>query len=379
MQDFLHSDFIKFIYAFGIGQAILLSVLLIKKKINVVSNRFLSAIFILCGIELISGVYYLGGYFENYPGFIGLTNGFAYLFGPMIYFYVYFLKPENKFNFRKIGIHFIPFVTAFLFYIIPVLDANNTEKLKFAEQLFAFNTPTKVLGFLAPFHSILYVVITLLEIRKIVANLKNNFSNVEFANLYWLKYFFLGVLFQAAVVVILHVFEDSFSFDIKYIMLLSIAVFMILAGYISLKQPEVKSFILKNDDNSPAKKEYKKTALKDEQIDELIEKVKTALEVDKLYLNPKLSLKELSDRTGISTHNLTELINTQMNLSFYDLINNYRIEEIKKLIEDDTEKKYSLLAMAYEAGFSSKTSFNTIFKKIVMMTPSEYRSKILNK
>jgi len=379
MQDFLNSDFIKFIYVFGIGQAILLFVLLARKRINVISNRFLSAIFILCGIELISGIYYLGKYFENFPEFIGLTNGFAYLFGPLMYFYVYFLEPENRFNFSKVGIHFLPFLLAFAFYIIPIFVVGTAEKLEFVEQQFAFNTPTKVLGFLAPFHPIIYILVTLLEIRKIIANLKNNFSNVEFANIYWLKYFFYGLLFQAAIVIILHIFEESFSFDIKYIMLLSVAVFMILAGYISLKQPELKSFILKNKNDFPAKKEYKRITLKNEQIEEFIKKVKKALEVDKLYLNPKLSLKELSNHTGISTHNLTELINMQMNLSFYDLINSYRIKEIKKLIKEDSEKKYSLLALAYESGFSSKTSFNTIFKKFVMMTPSEYRNKIQNK
>ncbi len=71
------------------------------------------------------------------------------------------------------------------------------------------------------------------------------------------------------------------------------------------------------------------------------------------------------------------IINTKMNLSFYELINNHRIEEVKRLISDDKNKVYSLLALAFEAGFSSKTSFNTIFKKSEGMTPSEYRSKVL--
>lgn len=379
MQEFINSDFIKFIYAFGIGQAVLLAILLIRKKINIHSNRFLAAVFMLSAIELISGLFYLGEYFKDYPGFIGLSNGLAYLFGPLMYFYIYFLKPENKEKLSKAYIHFIPFVIAYLFYTIPVLGTDTTEKLSFVQQQFSFNTPTSILGFLAPVHSLSYICFSLVKIHKIVRSIEYNFSNVEFANLYWLKYFFYGVLFQALTVLVMHLFESSVQFDIKYIMLLSVAVFMIVSGYVSLKQPEVKSLIVKPDNIPPAKKEYKKAALKDEQIDELISRLKNILENEKLYLNPKLSLKDLSDKTDISTHNLTELINTQLDKSFYELINFYRIEEVKRLISEDSEKKFSLLALAYEAGFSSKTSFNTIFKKFVSKTPSEYRNEILNR
>lgn len=378
MQDFINSDILKFIYAFGIGQAILLSVLLFRKKENILSNRFLAIVFLLCSIELISGVYYLGDYYKNYPIFIGLTNGFAYLFGPLLYFYIYFIEPDNKLNPQKFLIHFIPFIIAYLFYLIPILGASTDDKFQFIQVQFAFNTQTKILGTFAPFHASIYIFFLLVEVKKIIKSIKYNYSTLEFINLYWLKYFFYGLLMQAIIIILLHIFETSFDFDIKYIMLFSIAIFMILAGYISLRQPDVKSFLVEPIASTNSKKEYKNPTIKKDQVDLLITKLKSVLENDKLYLNPKLSLKDLSDKTDISTHNLTEIINTQLNKSFYELINSYRVNEVKRLISIDKQKTYSLLALAYEAGFSSKTSFNTIFKKTVNMTPSEYRSKILS-
>lgn len=377
MQDYLNTDLIKFIYAFGIGQAVLLFVLLFKRNVNKVSNRFLALVFLLCAIELTSGLFYLGNYYKEYPQFIGLTNGFAYLFGPLMYFYIYFLESENKLSFSKIYIHFIPFGIAYLSYVIPVIGASAVEKLNYVDQQFAINLPTTIFGILAPFHSAIYIVFLLKEVSKIVNSIENNYSILEFVNLYWLKYFFYGVFFQIIIIVGLHIVEATYEFDIKYIMLLSVAIFMILAGYISLRQPEVKSFVTEPVKKSEDKKEYKRPTIKENDINPLINKLITILEEKKPFLNPKLSLKDLSDQTGISTHNLTELLNTQLNKTFYDLINGYRVEEVKRLIKEDPGKAFSLLALAYDAGFSSKTSFNTIFKKYVKVTPSEYRNKIL--
>ena len=376
MPDLINSDIIKFIYAFGIGQAVLLTVLLLRRKANVISNRFLSAIFLLCAIELTNGLYYLGEYHLTYPQFIGITNGSAYLFGPLFYFYIYFLEGKTKPEIIKTGIHFIPFVIAYIFYIIPLFDASPVEKFQFLESKFAFNTSTKILGFLAPFSSIIYISFVLFEIKKIINSLKYNYSTVEFVNLYWLKYFFYGILIQALIVVLLHIYEASFNTDIHHLMLLTVAIFMISSGYVSLKQPEVKELVIEPNKSSDGKKEYKNPSIKSDDVSNLVNQVTDILQTEKPFLNPKLSLKDLSELTNISTHNLTELFNTQMNKSFYELINSYRVEEVKKLIREDSDKKFSLLALAFEAGFSSKTSFNTIFKKSVGKTPSQFRDEI---
>jgi AraC-like DNA-binding protein len=78
----------------------------------------------------------------------------------------------------------------------------------------------------------------------------------------------------------------------------------------------------------------------------------------------------------ISNHNLSEVINSRLNLSYYDFINSHRVEEFKNRIADPENEKYNMLSIAFDSGFKSKGTFNSIFKKLTGMTPSEYKSSV---
>ena len=98
------------------------------------------------------------------------------------------------------------------------------------------------------------------------------------------------------------------------------------------------------------------------------------MENEKPYLNPKLTLNELSQRLDMSSNNMSQLINQYEQVNFYDFVNKYRVEEFISRARSNTN--FSILAHALDAGFNSKSSFNSIFKKFKSETPSQFLARL---
>lgn len=113
--------------------------------------------------------------------------------------------------------------------------------------------------------------------------------------------------------------------------------------------------------------------LKPAECTALRKKFENLLEEEKIYQDKTLSLPKLADKLGVRSHQLSWFINSQYQKKFYHLINGYRIEESKKMLLDPDKKYLSIQGISQEVGFNSKTTFNTHFKKLVGLTPSEYR------
>ena len=100
------------------------------------------------------------------------------------------------------------------------------------------------------------------------------------------------------------------------------------------------------------------------------------MEEEKLYTNSSLTLNDLSTRLSISTHHISETINSKLHQNFFDFVNQYRVNRVIQDMTDHKKSHLTLLGIAMDAGFNSKSSFNTIFKNYTGATPSEYRKKI---
>ncbi|MEZ4910383.1 MAG: helix-turn-helix domain-containing protein [Saprospiraceae bacterium] len=111
--------------------------------------------------------------------------------------------------------------------------------------------------------------------------------------------------------------------------------------------------------------------------DAVIQKIQKAFQTEvienKIYLNKDISLQLLAQTLNTNTKYLSKFINREYNMSFIHLINSLRVEEAKTILMDPTNKKYTIESIGAMSGFNSKSSFNATFKKIVSMTPSEYR------
>ncbi len=132
----------------------------------------------------------------------------------------------------------------------------------------------------------------------------------------------------------------------------------------------------KNNQTSPNSKSYE---LDVERLKSIEEKILTVMEEKQLYKNRKLQLKDLSKEVATSENYVSEVLSKQLQTNYYDFVNRYRVHEVKKLMNSEKHKDYKLMAIAMEAGFNSKTTFNAAFKKNTGQTPSEYKKSIFSK
>jgi len=159
-----------------------------------------------------------------------------------------------------------------------------------------------------------------------------------------------------------------------------------VAGYMALKHPDALAGVDEppSSDSStlarekagaegPRLKKYEKSNLTPERADEYLKRLLRCMETEKPYLNGDLTLQKLAEKLSIPANHLSQIINERLAQNFFDFVNAYRVKEVQRLFADPSKKHYSLLAIAEEVGFNSKSTFNSAFKKHANMTPSEFR------
>jgi ligand-binding sensor domain-containing protein/AraC-like DNA-binding protein len=157
---------------------------------------------------------------------------------------------------------------------------------------------------------------------------------------------------------------------------------LLLAGIIAVgtgrylySRAKKKRAEIAGKEKSEPKEKYKTSALLPETVEQVLPRLTRLMEEEKLYLNPDLTLKKLSERLHVHYNHLSQIINEHLGKSFNDYINAFRIEEAKQKLADPKEARKTVLEIAYDTGFYSKSVFNTAFKKFTGKTPSQFRKE----
>lgn len=375
------------IFILGASQAFFLSFLVFKKSDKSHGDYVLAAWLTFMGLHLLEFYSHSVGLNLRYPHLLGVGVCFPMLQGPFMFVYI-LVMINKKGKFKPIyllnGLPFLLF-TIYFFFDFYLLGA--VEKLAYYHELEVnFSLALTMTAVLNTYLGPIYVIWSLVLLKRHTKNISKNFSYTEDIDFTWLRYVLIWLAFVWFVVVFadlmdLFAFDETLGDNLIYISL-TIAIFFI--GYFGIKQQAIyvqkpvpsgtqKSAGLKDIE---ATNRYKHSGLKKEEAEGHLQELLAYMKDERPYLNGKLSLKEVADYLDISINHLSQVINEQLGKSFFDFVNVYRVEEIKRLLNDSKHKEFTLLALAYDSGFNSKSSFNSIFKKLTDTTPSEYIKSI---
>lgn len=353
--------------------------------------------FLLMLFTLLLGAIFLDQYLRNthfyqlHPQYWGITYCFPILTVPLLYLYVIVItQHEQKFKpwFWLLTLPFFVFLTYFLatYYFLP------TDK-KSAYFHLATTKPWAMIyagEFFLVLSGPVYSVLGLLRFKRHIRNIERNFSYTAGIDLSWLKMIFISIVAVNVIIVLLNIFSDIyplFTYQTGDNLMHSLNVLLIFfIGYYGFKQALIyPSGIVKPDltqkgqfveielpQNSETSPKYIKSGLQKNDVDVYYSSLIQLMDSEKLFLDSRLSIKTVADKLGLSVNHLSQVINQQSGKNFFKFINEYRVEESKKLLQDQSNKKYTILAIAYDCGFNSKSSFNTIFKQYTGITPSDF-------
>lgn len=371
----------KFIFLIAAFNSFFFTVLLSQKKPKALHDNIL--IFWLIYLGAYIGVYavYSHELFTHFQLLSISLLSLLMLHGPFLYYYILTLVSDKRKYSSKDLLHFIPFVLFNLYILFSSVYPEISEKLNIEKVSPGDNPPLLFSFFLimTALSGTIYFIFTFRLFKKLDINIFNNFSNSVNIDLFWIRKIVLvfGVIWTALIAItvihhIFHMFSMVFCTDGLF---LSLSVFVILIGYFGLKQKVIFSTedIVVVNKKIKIQTKYLGSRLSDSETKQYIEKLTDYMKSAKPYLNPDLSLPQLASELNITSHYLSQVINEQFNLNFFDFVNGYRVEAFKKKITEPEFRKYSLLGIAFECGFNSKSAFNRIFKKYTGITPSQYK------
>lgn len=400
-------------YFFGVGLNFFLFLLLISKKNKSLADNVLAAWLFIIGCHLLLYVLSVQPITIDNIHQMGLSLPIPFLHGPFLYLYTAAVTRQLTRK-REIWIHFIPAVVITL-SLMPFFLSSSAYKMEvFNNKGESYATFLSIAGWCMKVSGIVYVVSSFVLLRKHKKNIGNLFSYDEKINLNWLRYLIYALL--VVWVIIIFIREDSFVFGAVVVCIFFLGFFGIRqVGIFSHKEtifaksqdinesilPE-KQMALKEEkeinenlvkqaveikdlgyvEEPPkigvaiVKQKYSSSGLSEKMAVEIHEKLGRLMEDEKTFTNPELSLSILSTTLNVHPNYLSQVINEKENKNFFDYINNLRVEEFKKLVALPSNSQFTIMSIAYECGFNSKSSFNKNFKKVTGQSPSTYLAEL---
>ncbi|QQT24568.1 helix-turn-helix domain-containing protein [Sphingobacterium spiritivorum] len=352
-------------HAFSAGALLLLGTLIILgvNRTNVHADRWLSTFYYLTAAMFTQ--LFLEGFRVDYKILLHLLELPRWTILPCLYMAIhYMVRPSAAV--KHWILHFIPFLAFLLLSVIYLMPAffnadinppQLPQGLVFIIKYFFFA------------QCIFYWIACFRLLNRHHKNIQQLSSYSEKINMIWLKYLLIAVLFLI-IVRLLAFIHLAFTFTSPILYFIG----TLALAYATLTQRSI--YTVESEENlmfeTRNKKDKTEERLTPQQVEVLKNKLVQKTTNERLYLDPSLTLSTLANQIGINPHDLSYIINNGLEKNFYQFINELRTEEAKKLLVSEKAKQLDMFGIAIQAGFNSRTTFYSNFKKITGVTPTEY-------
>ena len=301
----------------------------------------------------------------SYP-FINISQMFLPV---LVFLYVKSVFFNEHPFFKRNILHFIPTIIYFLFFTLPSLINLFTSPDVFD---YVKNADLILITLFKDSYGVIYFIMSVTVLRKAQKKLKYLYSHLNKHHFSWLNTFLFTFFGVIIIDFIFTVSEYFFNYNVEwdgYITVILLIVSMFYLAYYGIKQITlfIPEFLIQDKQEK---------SVVSENFDKIDKELKLLLKNEKPYLIPNLTLNMLAGKLGLSEKVLSFFLNNFLNISFYDLINSYRVREAKEKLKSDELEKYSVSGIGKLCGFSSKSSFYRVFKKETGLTPLNYKKHL---
>jgi AraC-like DNA-binding protein len=345
------------------------------KKGKPVSNKTLGLFLLAWALALLNFVLSRPNRLPPYflPVFL-FMNAFDFMLGPLLYLYVRSVAYRD-FIWRR---SYLPHALPLIFYLVSlaaltIMAPASLGSINELRKSFFGTAGIRFFSCALACQLLTYLGASLLVLRSYRTRISNSYSSLDKLSLSWLYLviggfgliWLIGSINEMTAIgtrrgtpsVVLSITNMLISFGMANVIMIK-----------GLKQPEIFSGI-------EEKPKYEKSPLTDEEADRLLISIKNHMETQKPHLVPGLSISRLAREMAVPARYLSQVINLRLRKNFVDFINSYRVEESKRLLSESCTNGKTILEIAYESGFNSKSVFNKAFKKHAGITPMEFRRK----
>lgn len=382
-----------FVAAVGILQSFFLACLIyFHPKSDRTVNRFLAHyIFWLC-VPMFTP---LVQHFFSWQHMI-LMDPFLLLAGPFLYLYVCSFK--EPITWKKAWPHFILFAlyVVFDYYLFDTWSNQYPSGNVVPPEV--LHDPSSIIRVsIRIIQMITYSFLARNALTTYQRSINQLFSETSKIDLRWVRWLINGFLVLVLILTSLYLLILQEPEDFKLIILINTAIvtpYIYVVTFKGVTQPTL--WQLHSDFNKeqaqeslleaeklvshakPRESKNEKNFVSPEKVQDIIRKTIVVMEEEKLFLQSELALQDIADRLKIPAYQVSQAINEGLNKTFYDLVNGYRVEEAKRLLLDPKSQHTKILAVAFDSGFNSKTTFNTVFKKFTGLTPTDFKERKAN-